>query len=804
MKQGFTHLLIGWILLLNTAKVEGQTNAPAYKAGKLYVIMNAQLPATGVPLLDRSKDINQLTSAQFPDLYQLSQRFGFTQLKKAFHTRSKELDRTYVVEFTRDQQADDLIEALQQVSYVEYVEKVPTIKKSYLPNDWTGFDDLYHLEIINAQDAWDVSRGSEDVVIAIVDDAILITHEDLRDNIWVNPDEIPGNGVDDDDNGYIDDVNGFDVTNDRPNPNPPRDEFSHGTFVAGCAAASTDNGVGIPAIGFNCKIMAVRASSNTFNESITDGYEGVDYAISAGATIINMSWGGGGFSRVQQNLMNAAHNRGIILVAASGNDNSDQIQYPAGYEHVISVGATNRDDRRAGFSNFGTVDIMAPGDNVLSTVTGGASGSYGENDGTSFASPIIAGVLGLMKSVNPCLSPEEAERILDQTAVNIDEENPDFTGRLGSGRVDAGAAVLAASQAEGSGTPPPPVANFTFDNASECTNRIPFNFVSEPGTGSCAFSIDYRWRITNGNGFELTSNERDPIVEFPNSGEYTVSLRVNNSGGADEMSETVTIEVNPDAFIDAGDSRIVCQGDSVAINASTTATIESLRWEPALGLSDPNTLTPTFRALRAGGNYTLTINGADGCELVDSVQIDVFRNPFVQTIPGNDTVLILGDTLQLGVQEGSGAFAFEWSPAAGLSDTSIANPLAFPDTMTTYRVVGIGGGGCTDEAEITIEVALDGGLSNKPFFSRLGTIFPPYPHPAQHGQNLTADFNQLHPLTLTLIDLHGRLIQTLYEGVPTNGTFSHYWVPGNRVTPGVYFLHWQYGATRHIQRIQVN
>ncbi len=771
---------------------------PEFVDGKLYVKVRQKIPQ-GLPYIDAQRDIDQLDQEIFPDLYQLSKTYGFQLLRHAFKTSSPELDYTYVIAFSQKNQVQQLKRSLEKLTYVEYVEQVPLDRSYYLPNDWSDFDDLYHLEITGAQEAWDITRGSEDVVIAIVDDAVFVNHEDLRDNIWVNPGEIPGNGADDDNNGYIDDVNGFDVTSDNPNPNPPREEFSHGTHVAGCASAATDNEIGIPAMGFNCKIMGIRASSNANSDNISDGYAGVDYAIRAGATIINMSWGGGNASQVHQNLMNAAHNRGIILVAAAGNDNSDGIQYPAGYNHVISVGATTSSDRRAGFSNFGFVDIMAPGDNILSTITGGTTGKYGTNDGTSFAAPIVAGLLGLMKSVNPCLSPNEAERILDETAVNIDDVNPDFAGRLGAGRIDAAAAVLAASLAEGSGTPPPPVANFSFDNTSTCSNKIPFTFEAEPGTGSCAFSINYRWSISNDNGFEYVTNEKDPLIEFPESGEYSVSLRVSNTGGTDEMVEMVNVQVNPNAFINAGEGQIVCQGDSVVLNGSTTADIQSISWEPIVGLSNPESLTPTFRALRAGGTYTLTIEGGDGCTLVDSVQIDVFRNPFVRTLPDQDTVIQPDDTLQLNIAEGSGAFTFIWSPSIGLSDTTIANPLAYPDTTTRYTVVGTGGGGCTSTSEVLITV--DENVSNQPFLSRNLSIYPVYPNPVEALFYLSADFQVPDHMDISLKSIQGKLIEKIYSGKVGQGRFEYVWSRDTKLAPGLYFIHWEGNGIQHTQKV---
>ncbi len=774
---------------------------PIYEQGKLYVKLYNRF-VRGLPLWEELPANSEDLPEVFPSFTSVAQKYGFKRVKQAFKTRDINLDHTYLIEFDRSISIASIQRELERLPYIEYTEPIPVVNSYFLPNDWGQFNDLWHLEKIRAQQAWDITKGSSDVVIAIVDDAIMINHEDLSGNIWENEGEIPNNGFDDDGNGFIDDINGFNVAAGNPNPNPPRDDFAHGTHVAGCASAATDNGIGIPAIGFNCKIMPVRSSSNaSVGSQISHAFEGVDYATKAGADIINMSWGFDIRSTVLENLMIAAHNRGIILVAAAGNDNSESLQYPAAFNHVIAVGATTKNDSRSSFSNFGGwVDVSAPGSGILSSVPTGPNGGYDTNDGTSMASPIVAGLLGLMLSVNPCLSPDEAEQILESTTDNIDSQNPNFVGKLGTGRINAEAAVMAAFNAEGSGTPPAPIANFTFDNSSECVNSIPFTFLApNEGGGSCTFSISYRWKITGDNGFEWNSIEQNPYVEFPETGSYSVSLEVNNSGGMDIQQQTIDISINPKAFIDAGEDLILCQGDSIEIVGNTTADIVSASWAPADGLSNSQELNPVFVAARAGGLYTLQIEGADGCILRDSVQIDVFRNPFVRTLPAIDTLIRMGDTIPLSVADGSGAFAFEWSPIEGLSDPNIANPLAFPDTTTTYSVLGIGEGGCTSQAEITIVVGEP--VSNSPLLPDGSRVRGLYPNPARNQLSLHAEMQQAGTLEIELLDLFGKQKEVLFQQNISSGSFEYSWNRPADLASGVYLMRWNWKGHAYVQRV---
>ncbi|MEM6632828.1 MAG: S8 family serine peptidase, partial [Bacteroidota bacterium] len=388
--------------------------------GKIFVKISDQSPVR-IASFERPGILKESSTENPKELVEIFEAYQ-TQSISATFPRSDQhrLSRIYTIEFEAEEQVEAYLSELNSLPYVEYAEKVPLYRieafeeeEVFEPNDRRIFNDLYHLDLINAAEAWDISQGSEEVVIAVVDDAVLIDHEDLAANIWVNPGEIPGNGVDDDRNGYIDDVNGFDVATGTPNPGGLAQLLTHGTRVAGCASGVTDNGRGIASIGFNCKIMAVKATANPSSvdrNRVTNTFEGVKYAIDAGADIVNMSFGGGARNQTFQELLNEGNRQGIVFVASAGNTGNDEEFFPAAYNHVISVAWTGETDRVSGNSTVhSTVYIAAPGQSIRTTVSNITLNGYTRTSGTSFASPIVAGVLGLMKSVNPCATPEELE-----------------------------------------------------------------------------------------------------------------------------------------------------------------------------------------------------------------------------------------------------------------------------------------------------------------------------------------------------------------------------------------------------------
>jgi len=765
-----------------------------YWDGKIYLKIKPEANMS-LPIIEDGTLLDEIKGNEEAELMQMLRRYNPASMHKVSRIETPDLSNIYELTIHEVDKLDEMLSSLNRLPYVAYAERVPVYRTfEYTPNDFSIFNDLYHLDLLQAEEAWDISQGSEEVVIAIVDDAVMVDHEDLEGNIWVNPGEIPGNGLDDDRNGYIDDVNGYDVATNTPNPGGLSLLLTHGTRVAGCAAAATDNGRGVASIGFNCKIIGVKATSDPTsanNRIVTDPFEGVEYAIAAGADVVNMSYGGFGRSQAFQDLFDEGHRRGIVFVAAAGNDGEDVEQFPASYNHVISVAATDQDDRKANFSNYhSSVDVSAPGLSIRTTLPNSGRNGYTRTSGTSFASPIVAGLLGLMKSVNPCATPDELEEILKSSSDNINGINPSLSGKLGAGRVNAARALAAIS------APNQPTADFEFDNMAECSNRITFRVVQD-SEEDCAAANRFAWEVTGEEGFSTTSREQNPAIAFPGSGTYQVRLRVSNSAGTAEISRTVDVEINPNAFIDAGKDTVLCLGEAIQLNASTTADPVSISWSPLLGLSDTAALNPTFTASRGGGIYNLRIVGEDGCVLEDSLQIDVFRPPFIRISP-EDTTINPGDTIIL---QARGAIYYEWSPASSLSDSTISTPQAFPTTTTTYTIRAEGAGRCEGETTYTINVS--GSTPTEPLIIGESVIDPIYPNPAIDVLNLEAQFHQATRLNLSLLDIQGKTVSNIFKAESFSGQFSRKWNIPQDLGNGVYWLLWEINGMRKGQKILI-
>ncbi len=352
------------------------------------------------------------------------------------------LTRIYSIKYSGEMDPLILANKISRFENVEYAEPRFIYKIDFTPND-PSITSQYYLNTVKAFDAWDVSRGDSSIVIGIIDTGVYWTHPDLTSNIWINVNEIPNNGIDDDNNGYIDDIRGWDFggLNGNPDNNPQEDAPYHGTHVAGIASASTNNGIGVAGMGFLCKIMAVKTARddkkdpNSGSPYIWYGYEGIVYAADNNAKIINCSWGGSGFSQFGQDIINYATNKGSLVVAAAGNSNSSADHYPSGYKNVISVAATNSDDRKASYSNFGySVDVCAPGTGLYNTWS---NNTYISISGTSMASPVVAGIAGLVKARYPNFTPEQLGEKIRVACDDIYSINSAYRYQLGSGRVNA-------------------------------------------------------------------------------------------------------------------------------------------------------------------------------------------------------------------------------------------------------------------------------------------------------------------------------------------------------------------------------
>jgi len=341
-------------------------------------------------------------------------------------SKAEELSRIYEITFNSGEDVYKVCYDLLSNPEVEYA--VPIYKRYpfHIPDD-TQFPYQYAMTNINAASAWDITKGSTDIVIGIVDTGVDYLHEDIGSNDWINPGEIPNNNVDDDGNGYVDDIYGWDFVGDisimeafskqwKEDNDPRNTNQTHGTHVAGCASASTNNLKGIAGTGYNCRIMSIKCASDKANVGgIWRGYDGIVYAADNGAHVINCSWGGSGSSPVEQEVINYAVSKGSVVVVAAGNDGNNidnRIAFPACYQNVLCVGATTQADTLAYFTNRGRlVTVYAPGEEILSTLPGHL---YGKESGTSMASPIVAGIAGLVLSSHPdwiTNSPTPADRV---------------------------------------------------------------------------------------------------------------------------------------------------------------------------------------------------------------------------------------------------------------------------------------------------------------------------------------------------------------------------------------------------------
>ena len=300
------------------------------------------------------------------------------------------------------------IETLYRSGAVKYAEpdyQVHTLVTT--PND-PYFNYLWGLQNIAAPEAWDIKKDASNVIVGVIDTGVDYLHPDLSPNMWRNPKEIPGNGIDDDGNGWVDDVYGIDTYNHDADP---MDDHRHGSHVSGTIGAKGNNGEGVTGVAWNVKIMALKFLAANGWGYDSGAIEAIDYVLRIKAAnnypriILSNSWGGGDYSQALYDAIQTARDKGVLFVAAAGNDaaNADNVpMYPAAYNlvNIISVGASDGGNNRTGFSNYGcnSVDVFAPGLSIFSTTLGG---NYDYLSGTSMSTPHVSGMLALIWAANP-------------------------------------------------------------------------------------------------------------------------------------------------------------------------------------------------------------------------------------------------------------------------------------------------------------------------------------------------------------------------------------------------------------------
>ena len=411
--------------------------------------------------------------------YRMTSELQSLQSKYSVHTTERmikatnaksigreELDRIFI--FKTDNATDilSLARKIAQEPTVEYAEPNYILESHSVPND-PLFNQIYPLGIVHADTAWSIQKGDSTVIIGIIDTGVDWDHPDLASSIWNNTKEIPDNNIDDDNNGYIDDIRGWDFLENGVGADPgedsttqdnnPMDFQGHGTHVAGIAAGSTNNGIGIASLSWGCKIMPLRIGWRTKIGPGGEPASGVGYSADMAKAFIYAADNGASICNLSYGTTNAvldgglyAFRNGVVIVNAAGNSNTDEAALLGSQGWALSVAATNSDDKKTWYSSFNnSVDVSAPGGDsqtgnslkFLSTIVN-PSPFYGNNlytsfEGTSMASPFVASLAGLIKSQHKNWSPAQVMFQIVETADSIDAKNPSYANKLGSGRINA-------------------------------------------------------------------------------------------------------------------------------------------------------------------------------------------------------------------------------------------------------------------------------------------------------------------------------------------------------------------------------
>lgn len=499
------------------------------------------------PQIIRQRQKHGWTDAQFAE--HLRQRFAARARRHAQSSAVPEVSRSYVLDLgsLSPAQRAQAVKLLQTDGDVEFAEAEHTLSKVDLPNDpflsssgsWgQPYQDLWGLYAIGAPTAWDTAQGNG-VIVAVVDTGLDYNHPDLAANVWVNVNEIPNNFIDDDGNGFVDDVLGW---NFAYNNNNPIDDNGHGTHVAGTIAAVGNNGIGIIGVAWHAQVMAVKAldfSGNGFDSNLAPA---IMYAASNGADIINASWGLEGTDQTIEEAIQFADGLGVVFVAAAGNSSEDAMNFfPANSPEAITVAASDPFGNFAFFSNFGPkVDATAPGVGILSLQAANtflpgffASPGYLALDGTSMAAAHVSGVAALALSQNPAYSTDQVRQIIRSS----DTSNQSGDSRFGYGSLNAAAAVAIVNPLEAKITGVQfgavPSAPITITGFADGTGFS--SYILEYGQGTRPFFwTQFFNSVTPASG---TLGQLDPT--FLASGTYSIRLTAFNTNGNAFIDRTV-------------------------------------------------------------------------------------------------------------------------------------------------------------------------------------------------------------------------------------------------------------------------
>lgn len=838
------------------------------------------------PLIVKSEDGTVSTGIASIDA--IASVFGIYSIEKLYFMKESpkdptkvDLSRFYTVKFNPDFGPVPVIEAFGRCSEIEYAEWVPIDKQFYTPND-PRFNSQWHLEKCDFESAWEISHGNPEIIIGIVDSGLDMEddegfaeiHEDIEANLWINPGEdLDGNGVvdwdewndrDDDDNGYVDDFYGWDMTR---NDNWPNDiwgaDGGHGTHVGGTASQVTDNDIGCAGAGFNCSLMYTGCYANNSPDNIQNGYAGVEYCVNNGAHVVNCSWG----SYVPYNNANRAvfryayeHDVAVFAGAGNGDEDGNAVNdrrennshfYPAAFDEVISVTASNNRDGFANWATYGDfVELVAPGEGILQSFPHNA---YRSAPGTSFSSPLAAGLAALYLSEVPGLTPDELLEKMQQYSTDISEQNQDWNGvryrinagyLLGSTRPKLSMESLTLREVDGNGDrwldPGEQYAiDFTLSNMATYHDAegVSYTFETDDETITVNRAAGAVGNIADGNEARVTGDQ-SPLITIEASQPHYTSFRMtfitDNFDGWSVTHERDLTVGHPAYMLvddDGGEHydtyyaadlmaephvhdtwHVATQGYPGGLN-----TYDYVLWitgndENPLSEADQNLI---MSYLDNGGSLIIAgqfIGDAHGGTefhhnyLHANHTMDDADQPRVWGVAGNaltdgvSLLLIGGDAGGNGRLSPSAMEPINGAETILYYDDDDQSPAAVFYDGDDYKVAYFGFaleaasglGGTTLRVDF-IQSLLGGmghaGVDNP----HRGTVpqqfglSAAYPNPFNSSTTINVTVPSMSPYELSVYSIDGRLMSQLHSGIGTVGTSKFTWNAGN-VSTGVYFF----------------
>jgi hypothetical protein len=620
-----------------------------------------------------------------PSFNTLISTLSITNVVKALPA-SKQEKLQNVYEITCNCNEQDLVEAFSKVPTIaQGIVIAPKYETLYTPNDYSiEFANDYALNLINANSAWDITHGDSSVVIGISDQ-----------NYYVNHDELLGK------------VTHYDATNTTTQ--------THGTAVAIIAAGNTDNNLGKSSIGFNSSLALYQMS---FNEILVATYAGMD--------IINLSWTAGCFyNQYIQDVINEAYNNGSFIIAAAGNGNTcggaEQLVYPAALANVFSVTSIGPNDNHEKISgdplsthqHNATVDLCAPGYDVAISA---APGWYLTSSGTSYAAPLISGVVALMLDVNPCLSNLDIEYILKNSSVNIDNLNPNYAGKIGAGRVDANAAVLMASNFIT--TPIQTNAEIT----GTCTGNSGSISIS-PAGGQGPYTVQWS------NNFIGLNQDSLSIGLY--------AINITDARGC-MIDTTIQVSTNAPTLITSIQTNVSCFGlANGAIDVTVVQGVPSYiyAWDNGATTEDLSNLNP--------GTYQLTLRDGNGCSTEFTYTISE-ASALILSATATSADNSNNGTIDLSVIGGTPAYTYQWNNNETSEDLTNLAPGLYTVTVTDAN-------GC--QATTAGEVIFENTNSVSEVENNEWMIFP---NPTNNDATIKWNNNKVDEIFIT--DSNGKMI----------------------------------------------